>query len=224
MASSGTLTAEYPADMKIIFLFLTLIALTACGTPLVSDLSQPGSILFQDDFSDNSSNWTQGSASQGSMVIADGAYQVTVSIPNYQLPTLSGHAYRDVHITSQAARLSGPLENLYGLICRARDDRNFYFFVITSDGYYAIGKISDGQTSLLGQEMMAYNAAILQGEAVNTMEFDCLGQVLSGSVNGSLVASTQDADFGSGDAGLIAGTFDEPDVQVSFNNFSVIKP
>jgi hypothetical protein len=210
--------------MKIVVVILTLIILTACGTPLVSDLSQPGSTLFQDDFTDATGNWTQATADQGSMLIADGIYQITVSISNYELPALSGHTYRDVRITAQSARMSGPQENLYGLVCRAKDPSNFYFFVISSDGYYTIGKVKDGVASLLGQEMMAYNAAIRPGESTNTLQFDCVGQVLSGSVNGYLLASTQDAEFSTGDAGLVVGTFDEPDVQISFDNFSVVKP
>ena len=58
---------------------------------------------------------------------------------------------------------SGPVYNRFGLICRFQDMNDFYFFAVSSDGYYAIGKIKNGVTSLLGQEMMAYSAPILQG-------------------------------------------------------------
>ncbi len=210
--------------MKKWLAFVLLIIMTACGTPIISDLSQPGSILFQDDFSDASGKWTQASAEQGSLKIENGAYQMTVSTPNYELPALSGHSYRDVRLEVQATRLSGPMQNLFGLICRARDAQNFYFFIISSDGYYAIGRVMAGQVSLLGQEMMAYNDAIRQGENTNTLQFECLGQALTGSVNGRLIASTQDADFATGDAGLITGAFEESGVEISFDNFSVTKP
>jgi hypothetical protein len=38
------------------------------------------------------------------------------------------------------------------------------------------------------------------------------------------VAVTDDSAFRSGDAGLIAGTFDEGGVEISFDNFVVYKP
>lgn len=71
---------------------------------------------------------------------------------------------------------------------------------------------------------MAYNAAILQDDSPNHLRFDCIDQTLTGYVNGRAVAITNDTDFPSGDAGLIAGTFDQPGVDVAFDNFVVIKP
>jgi len=74
-----------------------------------------------------------------------------------------GHSFLDVQVEVDAARLAGPEQNLFGLVCRSSNISNFYFFAISSDGYYALGKIRNGKTSLLGQDMMAYNAAIIQG-------------------------------------------------------------
>ncbi len=123
-----------------------------------------------------------------------------------------------------ATRLAGPVDNRFGLICRFQDMDNYYFFIISSDGYYAIGKIKNGAASLLGQEMMAYSAAIVQGSGPNRLRFDCIGNTLTGTVNGQAVAITNDADFSGGDAGLITGAFDETGVEVSFDNFMVYKP
>ena len=210
--------------MKYVFSFFLIISLTACQTSLVSDLTHPGGRLFWDDFSDPSGNWPQASGPDGSLGYADGAYRMTVQLPNYDLWAFSGHTYRDVQVEADAVRLAGPLENLFGLACRSQASENFYFFIISSDGYYAIGKIKNGTASLLGQEMMAYSAAIQQGNGPNHLRFDCIGQSLTGSVNDQPVASTNDPDFSSGDAGLLAGAFAEPGVDVSFDNFVVIKP
>jgi hypothetical protein len=123
-----------------------------------------------------------------------------------------------------ATRLSGPVYNRFGLTCRFQDINDFYFFVISSDGYYAIGKIKNGATSLIGQEMMAYNSIIQQGGGANHLRFDCIGNTLRGYVNGQAIAITEDADFSGGDAGLISGAFDEGSVEVGFDNFVVYKP
>jgi hypothetical protein len=210
--------------MKSIFCIVLLLLLTACQTPLVSDLSKSGDRLFWDDFSDPSGNWPQVSGTDGSLAYAQGAYRITIHLPNYELWAFSGHAYRDVHVDVDAVRLAGPLENLIGLTCRSRDANNYYFFIISSDGYYGIGKVRDGAASLLGQEMMAYSPAILQGDELNHLRFNCIGQALTGSVNDQAIASTQDSDFSSGDAGLLAGAFSEAGVDVFFDNFVVTKP
>ncbi len=104
------------------------------------------------------------------------------------------------------------------------DPKNFYFFIITSDGYEAIGKVSGGVQTLLEQDMMTYNPAIVIGNGPNHLRFDCIGQNLTGYVNGQSIAKSNDPDLQKGNAGLIAGTFDQPGVKVVFDNFIVYKP
>lgn len=204
---------------------LILLSLTACQSALVTDLATaPGEALFWDDFSQPSGNWLVSRTEAGAYAFLDGAYLISVVPPAYQMWALSGHEYRDVQVEADATLRAGPPANLYGLVCRAVDEQHFYFFAISSDGYFAVGKVSEGSTSLLGQEMMAYNAAILTGESLNHLRFDCTGSALSGFINGQLVALTEDEDYTHGDAGLIAGTFDEGGVEIQFDDFVVRKP
>jgi hypothetical protein len=110
-----------------------------------------------------------------------------------------------------------------GLICRLVDERNFYFFVITSDGYYGIGKTQNGQASLLGMEQLARHEAILI-DSVNRLSAACIAELLIFYVNGELVGSALDSDFPRGDVGLLAGSFEQGGVEVLFDNFVVYKP
>lgn len=207
-----------------VFCFL-LLTLSACQSSFLTDLATAsGERLFWDDFTDPFGGWPVYASSDGAYAYSDGAYTISVTRASFQMWALSGHAYRDVQIETDAARLAGPQANLYGLVCRCTDEVNFYFFVISSDGYYAIGKVSGGEVSLLGQEMMAYNAVIAHGENINRLRFDCIGATLTGYINGQMVALTEDTSFPRGDAGLIAGSLDEGGVDVSFDNFVVYKP
>ena len=211
--------------MKILRGLFLVLFLSACQSSLIADLVTPsGQALYHDDFSDPSSGWRETVSSNGSLGYADGSYRMLVQSPGYDLWSVSGQTYRDVQIEADAARLAGPLNNRFGLICRFQDMNDFYVFFISSDGYYTIGKIKNGTASLLGQEMMAYSSFIQQGDAPNHLRFDCIGDTLKGSVNGQLLAITTDSDFSGGDAGLIAGAFDESGVEVSFDNFVVYKP
>jgi hypothetical protein len=118
----------------------------------------------------------------------------------------------------------GPQENRLGLICRRKDDANFYYFVISADGYYGIGKVEDGKWSLLSGDQMQRHDAIQPGAKINHLRADCIGNLLILYVNNQLVGSAQDVDFTSGDVGLLAGAFDVPGVDVYFDNFVVYKP
>jgi hypothetical protein len=192
---------------------------------LIAELvTQSGQALYYDDFSDPTSGWPQTTTANGSLGYTDSAYRMLVQSPGYDLRAVSGQAYGDVQIEVDATRLAGPVYNRFGLICRFQDMDNFYIFIISSDGYYAIGKIKNGTVSLLGQEMMAYSDFIQKSGGTNHLRFDCIGNTLTGTVNGQVLAITNDADFSGGDAGLLTGSFDESGVKVSFDNFVVYKP
>jgi hypothetical protein len=211
--------------MKIMCALVLTFFLTACQSSWITELvTQPGQALYHDDFSDPGSGWPQVTSSTSSMGYDHGSYRMLVQSPLYDLQAVSGQSYRDAHIEVDATRQSGPVYNRFGLICRFKDMNDFYFFAISSDGYFAIGKIQNGVTSLLGQEMMAYNASILQGGDTKHLRFDCIGNTLKGYVNDQTLAITEDTDFSSGDAGLMSGSFDEAGVDVSFDNFVVYKP
>jgi hypothetical protein len=212
---------HYPACLFV----LMVILLSACQSSLISDLvTRSGEKLFWDDYSDSSGNWPQVSDQNGSLGIVNGAYQIEVLTTHYEVLATPGHTFRDVQVEVDAARLSGPVQNLFGLACRSTDLNNFYFLVISSDGYYALGKIRNGKTYLLGQEMMSPSTAIIQGDGTNHLRLECIGETLRGYVNDQAIAISNDADFSSGEAGLVAGTLDTPGVVVTFDNFVVYKP
>jgi pectate lyase len=200
------------------------VLLSGCRSTLITDLvARPGEKLFWDDFSDPSGNWPQISGANGSAGVAQGAYQMQVFSARKEIVASSAHIFRDVQVEADATRLAGPSQNLFGLVCRSGDADNFYFFAISSDGYYGLGKVKGGQVGLVGQAMMAYNPAILKDKP-NHLRFDCIGETLKGFVNGQLIASGTDVDFSSGEAGLVAGALDKPGVNVAFDNFVVYKP
>jgi hypothetical protein len=207
------------------FLFVLTLLLSACQSAFIPDLvTRSGEKLFWDDFSDASGNWSQASSPAGSLGIDQGVYRIQVLTSHYEALATPGQPFQDVRVEVDTMRLGGPMQNLIGLACRSIDQNNFYFFTISSDGYYAIGKIKDGTTGLLGQEMMAQSAAILQDGKTNHLRFDCIGETLKGFVNDQLVANGKDPEFSSGEVGLVAGTLDAEGADVAFDNFVVYKP
>jgi hypothetical protein len=206
-------------------LALLLLSTLACSTSSITETLVPsGSVLYQDIFSNPKSGWGELDSPAGTAGYINGAYRIVVNQPNINLWSHPGMDFATIHEEVSLMSPDGPQANRMGLICRLKDDKNFYFFAISADGYYGIGKMKDGQSSLLTGSEMQKNDAILTGTQINRVRADCIGNSLILYVNETLVATVTDNDFTTGDVGILAGTFDQPGADVYFDNFMVYKP
>jgi len=182
------------------------------------------SILFEDNFSDPSSGWHQLDITEGIADYEDGHYKIVVHAKNADFWAYPGLNIEDTMIEVDATTVDGPLDNNFGVICRHQDVKNFYFFIISSDGYYAIGKVFGNNQTLISADKMQLSDAISQGYTTNHIKAVCDGSQLSLIVNGTQLISVEDAELTSGDVGLLAGTFAESKTNIHFDNFVVKKP
>jgi hypothetical protein len=196
------------------------------AAPTVEDIPLPtlGAILFQDDFNDPISGWESYRGSDGIRDYENGAYRILVDIPDQYFFSIPGKNFTDVNITVDATKVAGPDDNYFGIICRFQDLNNFYFFIISSDGFYAIGKNVVGEVSILGQDTMLYSQTIHRGETDNSVQAKCAGDQLGLYVNNIELVSIQDTTFSSGDVGLLVGTFKTYGANMVFDNFIVARP
>jgi len=190
----------------------------------IGDAPPARDVLFQDDFSDPNSGWDRLSTENGLTDYQDGIYRIYVNATNTDVWANPGLNFTDTVIQVDATKVAGDDDNDFGLICRYTDSDNFYFFVISSDGYYGVGKIIAGDQQLVGMESMPPSEIINQGQATNRLRAECVGSTLRLYVNGELLAETQDTDFSSGDVGLLAGSFTVPGTDIYFDNLVVSKP
>lgn len=218
--------------MKRLFgiVFISLL-FSGCGElPLVSSFfgdspqATQNSQFFFDDFSETKSGWDRFAGEIGTTDYKNKAYQISINEPNTDLFANPSKLFKDTIIEVTAARIGGPVNNSFGVICRFQDEKNFYSAQISSDGYAGIFRMKDGVYKLLGQDAMIPVPAILGGSAVNTIHFECIGRSLALAVNGAPVDARDDKSFENGDVGLIAGSFEEAGVVIAFDNFKVTKP
>lgn len=212
------------------FLFFGLIifslTLFACSMPSLAPSSTKGptgTVLFKDDFSSPASGWDHTKYAEGIMDYDGGGYRMLVNALQANFWSTPHKDFTNVRIEVDAGKLAGPDENRIGLICRS-DGKSYYFFIISSDGYYGMGIFKNGQTALLEQSEMASNDKIKTGVAVNHLRADCNQDELTFFVNGSQLADIHDPTLQHGDVGLLAGTFDKSGVDIVFDNFVVLEP
>jgi len=154
---------------------------------------------------------------------AEGGYRLGVKSADYvtwgnpeDLPQ-----FADFRVEVDAWQVEGPLDNNLGILVRYQDDgESFYWFQISSDGYYSVDLMQAGEwVTLISWEP---STAIQQGlGAVNRLLVECDGSQFDFGVNGVHLATVSDANFGSGSIGLAAGTFAEPGVVIQFDNLKV---
>jgi hypothetical protein len=215
----------------VIFLAIILISLMslACSASRISQLfgeypTNPGDLLFQDGFSDPSSGWDRVRTDEGITDYDEDRYRIVVNLPNADYWSNPGLDFNDVRINVDAGKYVGSDDNDFGVLCRYQDTENFYFFIISSDGYYGIGKVEGGEQKLLEPPQMYFSEVINTGVGPNHIEAVCNGARLTLLINGLLIAETSDHTFKVGDIGLIVGSFDIPGVDIWFDNLRVTVP
>ena len=204
-----------------------LLALVSCISTGPAPCNE-GGVLFGDDFNEGRDcGWALYERAGATAEIRDGALHLITSQPGQIWWTNPGRNLADVILTANVRPVEGPNDNAYGLICRYQSAENFYVFLISSDGFYAIGKYQSGNnqvTYLTGEGQYQFSEEINQGTSANQMRASCIGDELALSVNGVPVATVNDSTFGSGDIGLAASTFESDTLEVAFDDVRAIAP
>ena len=182
--------------------------------------SAPAGVIFTDDFSAESDNWTADSTAEVSRSFTNGAFQVHVIATMMDTWTsmrqqLSGPVAVDLDIT----KVSGPETAQYGATCGYVDNDNLYGAGVGNDGYAEIFTYAAGERQTLAD--VSGVTGINTGNATNHVRLVCSGTNIAFYVNNSLVLEATAPAEVNGKIGLLAGTFDEADAVIQFDNLVV---
>lgn len=182
-------------------------------------------LLFFDDFSNADSGWyANGDPALLAYYDQDG-YRIIHPQANAAGWALPGRLFSNISIDVLTEKQGGVDDNFFGLMCRVQGttgSASFYIFMISSDGYYGIGKrVEGGELVLIGQQKLQASSAIKKGGAINQIHVECDEDRLALTVNGTLIAEEYDSDLTTGQIGLVVGTFSEGGTNILFNNLSV---
>ncbi|MCP4419715.1 MAG: hypothetical protein GY805_24145 [Chloroflexi bacterium] len=215
--------------ITLLLLSVGIFSLVACtiGTPSADPCDENGSLL-QDDFNEEKQcGWREYNQGGAVVEIAEGTLNISTSQTGQVWWSNVGREFTDVIVTVQARQTSGPNNNAYGVLCRYQDENNFYIFLISGDGYYAIGKYEDGKeqiTYLTENEEYIFSDLINQGVATNLVRVSCVGNELSLSVNGLPLVTVTDGSLSGGDVGLGVSTLEPGTAVVQFDDLLALAP
>lgn len=176
--------------------------------------------LVMDEGFDNSPDWEDFEGDHSSGVQEDGVYRISVN-GSYYTWQYGGDVLSDVVIQIETEQNSKVLNNSYGVICRADEDGNGYFFQIAGDGYFSIFKQTDPDEGLVAVVDWDTSNFINQGRDNNQVTAVCVADYLALYANGRLLAEANDGDIDEGYIGLTAGAYEDGNVDVSFDNLVV---
>ncbi len=175
---------------------------------------------FSDTFRRDDGTWNTQSDEDVSRFYERGAYHLNVQSSDMLAWGRGDIEASDFYLEVDTAHVAGPLDNELGVLFRYVDGDNFYFFAISSDGFYKLQKLVDGKW----EQIIKWT----QSDAINTGEEseNRLGLLAVGSriallVNDEVLDEVEDDTLDTGTVALAAGTFDEGGVEIAFDNLKV---
>lgn len=205
---------------------IILLSSSLLGCDLTSEVtlrffSPPsGTILLAEDFSKISQDWQESSGFE----YIDGGYLIGIDHDHRMTWTGPKKKFGLVHLEVDARPFAGDEDNYFGFVCGAVDQENYYFLVISSDGYYGFGEVNDGNSSLIGMPAMLPSEFILRGNNWNHLSADCLATRMLLAVNGAQVAEAGGIQYRPGRIGLLVGSLGAEYSQILFDNFQAQAP
>ncbi|MEA3340366.1 MAG: hypothetical protein U9R15_10405 [Chloroflexota bacterium] len=199
---------------------IALSLLLACGCSR-DDGAGP---LFQDNFDDANSGWDADERDEFGRGYGKGEYFIELYEPNWFAWASPGQRFDDVSVEVDVHLTSGSYDGHFGVLCRHVNLKNFYYFAISADGYYAIFRRVDGgdlETLSGDGSGMAHSPVIKTGEQSNDVRAVCQGNELSLYVNDELLETVTDDAHAQGDVGVGAGSVSEGDLRIQFDDFAV---
>ncbi len=191
---------------------------TAENAPMGSSFAPSGQTIYQDNFSDPDSGWWVEEYDEGYYRYNNGRYEVAVFPEQYYFYDYVPDEFQDVQISVDYAFIQPTGEGEAAVVCNYQDDQNFVILLISEDGYYAIYKLYNDEWSALVD--YTYTDLIDLG-APGTITATCADGKYSLANNNVLLVEVTDTTFASGAVGLMASTYNTPNLIVAFDNFIV---
>jgi hypothetical protein len=218
----------YWMPVLIMLTIMLIFTVTGCNgkttTPATTQANPTGEIVFSDSFSGTNTNWLTYSEDYGYVNLQDGALHIlNYTNSDYSCDTYPYLSFTDFILEVDMTFIEGSTNNWQSVMARYSGD-SLYYFDISADGYYSIGIWDDTAYEYDSLVETTYSEYILQGRNTNTVRVECIGNSLSLTVNGHILAQVTDSTCTTGEVGLEVSSMDGDYSKVSFDNFVIYTP
>lgn len=198
------------------------VALLACALPSVP---VGDGALYTDNFSSDSGGWGTGTDTESSVEITGGEMVMQVFQSDYFVWSVPGEKdLENVHIEAMVKNTGGATGTAFGIVCAHQVTDQFYYFVVTSAGDYAIAKTALAQEDvfLTNNDQLATSPDITANAASYRLGADCASNgTLTLYVDGKQIDSVSDSTYLKGDVGLFTWTGNDTFAEIRFDDFVV---
>lgn len=217
---------------------------------------EPGQVAYVAAFDGFTEDWSQYQGALAAQVTDGGVLRLETDSASSGPFSVTRQYFGDFDLRAQAVPVAGPEDNGYGLIFRLQDNGNtdlsddrFYWFLISSDGYYQVVRVLNGQQKRLSDWIPSdaiqtgigaanWLRVVASGDRfrfyVNNQPLQlCLPDdpdaestftALNECVQGQMVDELVDSTIPNGRIGVTAHAFSEGGVAVEFDNVMVLGP
>jgi hypothetical protein len=210
----------------------------------------PGTLLYATGFdgTDSNGDWEQAQGRLSAQIV-DGVMRLDVGAPSEGIFSPLRWYFNDFDLRVQTTAIDGPDDNnnSYGVSFRQRDLNNYYYFLISSDGYYQVNRVVNGVTKELSTWIASDVIQIGLGEtneirvlgSGNQFQFFINDQLMELCIpddpeakstfigecmEGQMLTTLTDDTHPYGRVGLTVITLDEPDVIIDFDDVVIYSP
>lgn len=198
-----------------------LLTSLACAVP---SLPTGDGALFKDDFSGTDGGWGLGTDDKSSVEIAGGELVFKVFLDKYFVWSTPGQQdLENIHVEATAKNTGGGSSTGFGVLCNRQVTDQFYYFVVTSNGEYAIAEtaVAKDDVFLTNDDQLGTSPDIPVNADSYLVGADCGGGTLTLYVNGKKIDSVQDSSYAKGDVGVFTWTSSDDKAEVHFDNLKV---
>jgi hypothetical protein len=207
-------------------LLLVFVMLTGCSNMQVV-IPGANRAIFRDEFvPGHTGNWILEHDETGSTAIVPEQMLIEINVPNLvQYATLKEPLFSDFTLEVDGRMMSGSPVSSYGVLFRKQGPQQFYRFAITGDGMYTLERHDADGARLTFTGDWRDAASIKQGLGVtNHLKIVANGPAIALYVNDVLLDQFTDETYAEGSIALDAGTFNDGNLQVAFDNLILLPP
>ena len=141
--------------------------------------------------------------------LADGQLEAYVAADRGYIMTRNGVTHSDVIINATVRQTEGLSSSAYGVVCRADEHDNGYYFLISGSGEFTIAVGTEARNDLFQLVPWQYHSIIKKGFQPNEIRAVCVQDYLAMFINNVFVAESYDYEYTEGELGLVIGAVNQ---------------